>query len=62
MGVTGWVDTEFQLIDKEIIKSYMHVYVCEKLNKILNFHTLKYNKIKIIIVGIKFKWNVDNLK
>ena len=44
-----------QLIDKEIIKSYMHVYVCEKLKQILNFHTLKYNKIKIIIEGLKFK-------
>ena len=44
-----------QMIDKEILKSYMHVYVCEKLKKILNFHTLKYNKIKIIIVGLKFK-------
>ena len=38
----------------------IHVYTCEKFKKILNFHTLKYNKIKIIIV--KFKLNVDNLK
>ena len=39
-----------ELIDKEII--IIHACVCEKFkkSKILNFHTLKYNKIKIIIV------------